>query len=49
MRKKSLKNNGRDEVKFLDGGVCGYLLKPLRFEGVEELGGRAASDNDRRL
>jgi DNA-binding NtrC family response regulator len=30
-----------DEAKFIEGGAFGYLLKPFRFEEVEELVGRA--------
>jgi DNA-binding NtrC family response regulator len=32
-----------DESKFLDEGAFGYLLKPFRFEEVEELVGRAVA------
>jgi len=35
-----------DEAKFIDEGAFGYLLKPFRFEEVEELVGRATGDND---
>jgi two-component system response regulator CiaR len=30
-----------DEVKFIEAGAFGYLLKPFIFEEVEELVGRA--------
>ncbi len=30
-----------DETKFMEEGAFGYLLKPFRFEEVEELVGRA--------
>lgn len=32
-----------DEEKFLNEGAFGYLLKPFRFEEVEELVGRAVA------
>ena len=32
-----------DEAKFIDEGAFGYLLKPFRFEEVEELVGRAVA------
>jgi DNA-binding response OmpR family regulator len=37
-----------DEAKFLAEGAFAYLLKPFRFEEVEEMVGRAVrnSDND---
>jgi DNA-binding NtrC family response regulator len=30
-----------DEAKFIEAGAFGYLLKPFRFEEVDELVGRA--------
>lgn len=33
-----------DEAKFLDAGAFGYLLKPFRFEEVEELVRRALAE-----
>lgn len=35
-----------DESKFIDEGAFGYVLKPFRFEEVEELVRRAAGDNN---
>jgi DNA-binding NtrC family response regulator len=32
---------GGDESRFLEAGAFGYLLKPFRFEEVEEMVGRA--------
>lgn len=33
-----------DEAKFMDEGAFGYLLKPFRFEEVEELVARAVAE-----
>jgi DNA-binding NtrC family response regulator len=33
-----------DEAKFVEEGAFGYLLKPFRFEEVEELVGRAVAE-----
>lgn len=35
-----------DEEKFLEGGAFGYLLKPFRFEEVEEMVGRALATRE---
>ena len=35
-----------DEMKFMEQGAFGYVLKPFRFEEVEELVRRAAGDSN---